>query len=191
MHVKPRGFKLHTRAEYSLGIRDRRILQLAFDSLWLFDFFYSDMEPLSKYSSVKLQLSPATRILNENPVSDFFSHFFSTIYTSLPFAVHSVVIFERLAKTWHFYKRRLFNIIFLFDICGDQRNARKSPYLHTLSFKNKHIFESSKDRLYKKYCGNFSNFKIKTFCWSFLSLKNLNLTLIKLYVQCCWSVRSL
>ena len=29
---------------------------------------YSDVEPLSKYSPVTLQLSPATRILNENPV---------------------------------------------------------------------------------------------------------------------------
>ena len=30
--------------------------------------FYSDMEPLSKYSPVTIQLSPATRILSENPV---------------------------------------------------------------------------------------------------------------------------
>ena len=30
--------------------------------------FYSDMEPLSKYPPVTLQLSPSTRILNENPV---------------------------------------------------------------------------------------------------------------------------
>ena len=29
---------------------------------------YSDVEPLSKYSPVMLHLSPATRILNENPV---------------------------------------------------------------------------------------------------------------------------
>ena len=29
--------------------------------------FYSDMEPLSKYSPVMLHLSPTTRILNENP----------------------------------------------------------------------------------------------------------------------------
>ena len=29
--------------------------------------FYSDVEPLSKYSSVMLHLSPATRILSENP----------------------------------------------------------------------------------------------------------------------------
>ena len=29
--------------------------------------FYSDVEPLSKYSPVTLHLSPATRILNENP----------------------------------------------------------------------------------------------------------------------------
>ena len=28
--------------------------------------FYSDVEPLSKYSPVTLHLSPATRILNEN-----------------------------------------------------------------------------------------------------------------------------
>ena len=30
--------------------------------------FYSDMEPLSQYSPVQLHLSPATRILSENPV---------------------------------------------------------------------------------------------------------------------------
>ena len=30
--------------------------------------FYSDVEPLSKYSPEMLHLSPATRILNENPV---------------------------------------------------------------------------------------------------------------------------
>ena len=29
--------------------------------------FYSDMEPLSKYSPATLDLSPATRIPNENP----------------------------------------------------------------------------------------------------------------------------
>ena len=32
--------------------------------------FYSDVEPLSKYSPVMLHLSPATRILNENSGSD-------------------------------------------------------------------------------------------------------------------------
>ena len=29
--------------------------------------FYSDVETLSQYSPVKLHLSPATRILSENP----------------------------------------------------------------------------------------------------------------------------
>ena len=29
--------------------------------------FYSDMEPLSKYSPVTLHLSPASRVLSENP----------------------------------------------------------------------------------------------------------------------------
>ena len=42
----------------------RRILCLTFGSPWL--FFYSNVEPLSKYSPVTLHLSPATRILNEN-----------------------------------------------------------------------------------------------------------------------------
>ena len=32
-----------------------------------YDFFYSDVKPLSKYSPVTLQLSPTSRILNENP----------------------------------------------------------------------------------------------------------------------------
>ena len=34
--------------------------------------FESDMEPLSKNSPVMLQLSPATRILNENPASTIY-----------------------------------------------------------------------------------------------------------------------
>ena len=34
--------------------------------------FYSDMEPLSHYSPIKLlHLSPSTRILNENPEHNF------------------------------------------------------------------------------------------------------------------------
>ena len=33
-----------------------------------YNLLYSDVEPLSKYSPVMLHLSPATRILNENPV---------------------------------------------------------------------------------------------------------------------------
>ena len=32
-----------------------------------YDFFYSDMKPLSKYSPVTLQLSPTSRIRNEYP----------------------------------------------------------------------------------------------------------------------------
>ena len=35
---------------------------------WLMTIFYLDVEPLSKYSTVTLHLvSPATRILNDNP----------------------------------------------------------------------------------------------------------------------------
>ena len=49
----------------SLGIGDQRILRLTFRS---YGNFYSDLEPLSKYSPVMLHLSPATRILNKNPV---------------------------------------------------------------------------------------------------------------------------
>lgn len=33
-----------------------------------YEFFYSEVEPFSKYYPVKLHLSPATRNLNENPV---------------------------------------------------------------------------------------------------------------------------
>ena len=55
----------------SLGIGDWRILHLLYRILRLtcdltLTDFYSDMEPLSKYSPVTLHLSPATRILNEN-----------------------------------------------------------------------------------------------------------------------------
>ena len=34
---------------------------------WPRAVFYSDVQPLSKYSPVTLHLSPATRILNESP----------------------------------------------------------------------------------------------------------------------------
>ena len=34
---------------------------------WPMTIFYSDTEPLSKYSPVTLHLSPVTRILGENP----------------------------------------------------------------------------------------------------------------------------
>ena len=34
---------------------------------WPMTIFYSDMEPLSKYSPVTLHLSSVTRILGENP----------------------------------------------------------------------------------------------------------------------------
>ena len=33
-----------------------------------FDYFYSDVEPLEKYYPATLNLSPAARALNENPV---------------------------------------------------------------------------------------------------------------------------
>ena len=40
--------------------------------MWqLMTIFYSDVEPLSEYSPVILHLSPATRILNENPDNYF------------------------------------------------------------------------------------------------------------------------
>ena len=42
----------------------------------LMTIFYSDMEPLSKYSPVTLHLSPSTRILNENPAIS--TYIFST-----------------------------------------------------------------------------------------------------------------
>ena len=59
----------NSNARCSLGIVEfclRRILHKTFSSLWLL-FFYSNVEPLSKYSPVMLRLSPATTILNENP----------------------------------------------------------------------------------------------------------------------------
>ena len=46
--------------------------------------FYSDMEPLSKYSPAMLHLSPVTRILSENPetVKHFpYSHQFVWLLT--------------------------------------------------------------------------------------------------------------
>ena len=33
-----------------------------------YDYFYSDVEPLEKHSPATLNLSPAARVLNKNPV---------------------------------------------------------------------------------------------------------------------------
>lgn len=33
-----------------------------------YDYFYTDVEPLEKYSPAMLNLSPAARVLIENPV---------------------------------------------------------------------------------------------------------------------------
>ena len=53
----------------SLDIADNSVYSAEFSSLCLVahDYFYSDVEPLSKYSPVMQHLSPITRILNENP----------------------------------------------------------------------------------------------------------------------------
>ena len=57
----------------SLDIRDNSIYYTEFSSLCLVahDYFYSDVEPPSKYSAVMLHFSPITRILNENPAMLF------------------------------------------------------------------------------------------------------------------------
>ena len=57
----------------SLDIRDNSVYYAEFSSLCLVahDYFYSDVEPLSKYSPVMLHLSPITRILNKNPAMLF------------------------------------------------------------------------------------------------------------------------
>ena len=49
----------------SLGIGNQKICRLTFDSLC--SLFYSDVEPLSKYSPIMLHLYPATRIVNKHP----------------------------------------------------------------------------------------------------------------------------
>ena len=55
----------HSKLENSLFTR-----QISY--MWqLMTIFYSDVEPLSEYSPVILHLSPATRILNENPDNYF------------------------------------------------------------------------------------------------------------------------
>ena len=81
----------------SLGIGDQRILLLlhrslflTFHSLWLLIFFFSDVEPLSKYSPVTLHLSPATRILNENPANVFLIWSMLADYTELAREIESV-----------------------------------------------------------------------------------------------------
>ena len=64
--MQDRVFIRHQRSENS-PFNSHNSLTFTFRSLW---FFYSDMEPLSKYSPVMLDLSPATIILNENPARE-------------------------------------------------------------------------------------------------------------------------
>ena len=59
----------------SLGIGDRRSENSLFTTQnspanvrQPMSILYSDVEPLSQYSPIKLQLSPATRFLSEKPV---------------------------------------------------------------------------------------------------------------------------
>ena len=47
------------------------------------NFFFSDVEPLSKCSPVTLHLSPAARILNENPANVFLIWSMLAGYTEL------------------------------------------------------------------------------------------------------------
>ena len=66
----------------------RRILCKRFGSLWLL-FFYSNVEPLSKYSLVMLHLYPATKILNENPEMWFGKHNHFQLMSSSEFLFHA------------------------------------------------------------------------------------------------------
>ena len=60
---------LHSDPGYSLGIRDLFTTQNSMANFQKpMTIFYSDTEPLLKYSPVTLHTSAATRILNENPV---------------------------------------------------------------------------------------------------------------------------
>ena len=67
----------HSRAGYLLSIGDRRILRLpglilrlTFGTEYM-TYFYSDVEPFSKYSPVMLHLSLATRILKKTPARGY------------------------------------------------------------------------------------------------------------------------
>ena len=81
----------NSNARCSLGIMEfclRRILHKTFSSLWLL-FFYSNVEPLSKYSLVMLHLYPATKILNENPEMWFGKHNHFQLMSSSEFLFHA------------------------------------------------------------------------------------------------------
>ena len=58
------GFIRHWRLENSTFTMQNSLTNVPYPMT----IIYSDLEPLSKYSSVMLHLSPTTRILNENPV---------------------------------------------------------------------------------------------------------------------------
>ena len=85
----------HSKFKCQVFIRHRRILPLLrrilckrFGSLWLL-FFYSNVEPLSKYSPVMLHFSPATTILNENPEMWFGKHNHFQLMSSSEFLFHA------------------------------------------------------------------------------------------------------
>ena len=71
------SFWIRKEAEWIAKLTLLAAQRVSFKTCWIFnnyinienanDCFYSDMKPLSKYSPVTLHLSPATRILSENP----------------------------------------------------------------------------------------------------------------------------
>ena len=83
-------------------------------ALWLF-FFYSDMEPLSKYSPATLHRFPATRILNEKTELLFLVLFYQIIAFTIQSKYPSSILTTQLAYLHVFLSPKWIQIIQCFN----------------------------------------------------------------------------
>ena len=105
----------------------------------------------------------------------FFYHLSSVIYAFLTFCCTFCENFWNTRKNIPFFKlihsgysRSYFNLFLSYDVACDARKIQTFTYIKT-------VVIVQKIDLIQKYWVNFPNFQIKTFRWSFLSPKNLNL----------------
>ena len=82
-------------------------------ALWL--FFYSDMEPLSKYSPATLHRFPATRILNEKTELLFLVLFYQIIAFTIQSKYPSSILTTQLAYLHVFLSPKWIQIIQCFN----------------------------------------------------------------------------
>ena len=101
---------------------------------------------------------------------------FSVFYASLFFVACFVVTFESS------YSRSYFNLFLIYAVTCNTRKYKPSQNINS----SKLIVQ--KISLVQKYRDNFPNLQIKTFHWSFFSLKNLTRKCSCFHCTCEWSL---